>query len=92
MLAPFWLSCLWPVLATTMMHAFSGLQKHLLMAAVLGAVGGTLSYLAGTRLTDVAFGSPVAGPVAIGLLWAALFPMLARVARSLPLPAAAGAS
>jgi len=75
-LAPLWLSCLWPVFASTLMHAFSGLQQRPLLAMAVGAMGGALTYLAGTRLTDIAFGSPVWGPVTMGLTWAILLPAL----------------
>jgi hypothetical protein len=90
--APLWLSSLWPVLATTLCHAFSGLQNRLLLASLLGAIGGTMAYVAGTRMTDVEFGSPLAGPAIIGLLWAVLFPALARVARGLPTAPATSAA
>lgn len=81
LLAPLWLSCLWPVLATTMMHAFSGLQTRHYLAALVGAIGGALSYTAGTRLSDVEFGSAVWGPVTLGVAWAVLFPALLAGAR-----------
>lgn len=81
LLAPLWLSCLWPVLATTMMHAFSGLQTRRSLAALVGAIGGALSYMAGTRLSDVAFGSEFWGPIALGIAWAVLFPALLAGAR-----------
>jgi hypothetical protein len=74
-LAPLWLACLWPVFATTLMHAFAGLQHRPWLAAAVGAVGGALAYIAGVRLTDVEFGSPLWGPVIIGLAWSALFPL-----------------
>lgn len=80
-LAPLWLSCLWPVLATTFGHAFSGLQKSPALAAVLGAVGGAGSYYAGTGMSAVDFADPVSGLVIIGALWAVLFPALALAAR-----------
>ena len=80
-LAPLWLSCLWPVLATTFQHAFAGLQRSLPLAAVLGAVGGAGSYYAGTGMSAVDFAHPVAGLVVIGALWALLFPALALAAR-----------
>jgi hypothetical protein len=80
-LAPLWLSCLWPVLATTLGHAFSGLQQRPLLAAVLGAIGGFTSYTAGTAMTDIGFAHPLAGPIAIAAIWACLFPALALVAR-----------
>lgn len=79
-LAPLWFSCLWPVLATTLGHAFAALQTRPLLASLAGAAGGTMSYLAGTAITQVDFASPVYGPVIIGLLWSLLMPALTRVA------------
>lgn len=79
--APIWLSCLWPVLATTFAHAFKGLQTHLLLAALLGGFGGVLSYTAGTRMTDVDFGHPIYSPILIAILWSLLFPALSRASK-----------
>ena len=80
-LPPLWLSCLWPVLATTLMHAFSSLQSRYALAAVLGGIGGTASFIAGTRLTSVAFESALFGPIIIGIVWAFLFPLLLQLPR-----------
>ncbi|MCB1690327.1 MAG: DUF2878 domain-containing protein [Halioglobus sp.] len=80
-LPPLWLTCLWPVLATTLMHAFSGLQNRYLLAALLGGVGGAASFVAGTRLTSVEFDSPFWGPVIIAVLWAVVFPLLLQLPR-----------
>ena len=74
--APLWMTCLWPVFATTLMHAFDGFQHRLVLAALFGAVGGPLSYLAGVGLTSVAFASPLWGPVIVGVLWASVFPLM----------------
>ncbi|MEH6611239.1 MAG: DUF2878 domain-containing protein [Halioglobus sp.] len=79
--SPWWLSCLWPVLATTLMHAFSPLQQRLILASIVGALGGTASYLGGTRLSDITFGDPVFGPMSIALIWAIAFPALLATAR-----------
>lgn len=79
-LPPVWISCLWPVLATTLMHAFSGLQANKLLAIFFGAAGGAGSYIAGTRLTDIDFSSVHWGPIILALLWAVLFPGLLWVA------------
>lgn len=79
--APIWISCLWPVLATTLMHAFSPLQKRLVLAIFIGGVGGTASYLAGARLSDVEFVSQFWGPATMALIWAILFPVLLLAAR-----------
>lgn len=80
---PLWMTCLWPVLATTLMHAFRSLQQRPLLSSVLGAVSGAASYTAGTRLTDVAFFSEFWGPLMLGALWAALFPLLLLLAARL---------
>lgn len=80
-LPPLWLSCLWPVLATTLMHAFSGLQNRYVLAAALGGVGGAASFIAGTRLTSVAFESALYGPVIIAVVWALVFPLLLQIPR-----------
>lgn len=79
-LAPFWLTCLWPVLATTFLHVFESFRSRPLLAALFGAIGGTGSYIAGTGLSDVAFAHPVAGPLVMAVLWAGLFPLLLRLA------------
>ncbi len=74
-LAPLWLTCLWPVFATTLMHAFDWLQGRLVLSSAVGAVGGCLSYIAGVRLTVIDFGSALWGPVIIAALWAVIFPL-----------------
>jgi hypothetical protein len=85
-LAPLWLSCLWPVFATTLLHAFASLQGRPWIAALVGGVGGAVSYVAGVHLSDVEFASALWGPVIVGVLWALLFPLLlawaARLSRS----------
>jgi len=79
-LAPLWLMCLWPVFATTLLHAFAGLHGRPVVAAVLGAVGGAAAYVAGVRLSAVDFGSALWGPLILALLWAALLPLLLGIA------------
>lgn len=79
-LAPLWLTCLWPVFATTLMHSLAGLQDRIFLAAVCGALGGALSYTAGVRLSAVEFAAPFWGPVLLGILWAAIFPVLLQIA------------
>ena len=79
-LAPLWLSCLWPLLASCLCHAFAGLQQRPLLAALVGSVGGAFRYLAGTRLSSIEFGDPLAGPILIGLCWALLMPTLLLMA------------
>ena len=80
--APLWISCLWPVLATTLMHVFSGLRRRPVLACAVGAVGGAGSYMLGTRLSDVEFASQFCGPIIMAVSWAIIFPaLLAAAAR-----------
>ncbi|MFT4519953.1 MAG: hypothetical protein ACI9JM_002353 [Halioglobus sp.] len=79
-LPPFWMFCIWPVLATTFMHAFSKLQQHLVLASIFGAIGGAASFIAGTRMTEVAFGFEPMGPIVVAAIWAMIFPLLLAIA------------
>ena len=81
-LIPLWLMLLWALLATTLRHCLQWSARPWWRAAVLGAVGGPLSYYAGSQLAGVEFGFDVA-PTLIGLalLWAVVFVGLHRLAR-----------
>lgn len=73
---PLWMTSLWPVLSTTVLHAFSFLHGRYVLAVLFGALGGALSYTAGTSLTAVEFFDPAKGPLVLGLIWAVVFPLL----------------
>lgn len=81
--APLWLSCLWPVFATTLLHAFRSFRERPFIAAILGAVGGTGSYVAGVALSPISFGSEWGGPAVLAVLWAVLLPALLELAHQL---------
>lgn len=78
--APIWLSCLWPVFATTLSHAFRSFQQRTALAVLFGAVGGAGSYVAGARLSDVEFAAPLAGTLILAAIWGVLFPLLLKLA------------
>lgn len=81
--APLWLSALWPVFATTLLHVFSGLRAHLWLAALVGGVGGYLSYLAGTGLSSVSFAQPLFSDLVLIVFWSVMFPTLLVLATQL---------
>lgn len=81
-----WLSFLWPVLATTLNHAFGFLQGRPSLSALLGGIGGMLSYSAGVRLSPISFGEPLLSVIALGLLWALLMPALLYTAQKFAEP------
>jgi len=81
--APLWLSALWPVFATTLLHAFAGLRANLLLAAMIGGIGGYLSYRVGTGLSGVDFAQPMFTDAVLIVLWGVLFPSLLVMAAQL---------
>jgi len=78
---PLWLALLWLVLASGLRHSLAWTDRPLWRAALLGALGGSLAYVGGARLADVAL--PL-GPMETALLlmpiWALAFPLLVRFA------------
>lgn len=52
-LLPLWLALLWAVLGTTLNHCLAWTAKPLWRAVVLGAIGGPMSYYAGSQLAQV---------------------------------------
>nr|WP_262417107.1 DUF2878 domain-containing protein [Pseudomonas sp. SH10-3B] len=81
-LIPFWLILLWAVLATTLRHCLAWSARPWWRAAALGAIGGPLSYYAGSQLAGVYFGYALLPTMTgLALLWAVVFVALHRVAR-----------
>ena len=76
-LVPPWLALLWALLATTLNHCLSWTARPIWRAALLGAIGGPLSYLAGARLAEV--GLPLGQlntVLLLGGIWALVMPVL----------------
>ena len=83
-LIPLWLMLLWALLATTLRHCLAWSAHPWWLASALGAIGGPLSYYAGSQLAEVQFpyGQWVT-LIGIGALWAMLFPTLHFMAQRL---------
>ena len=78
---PLWLIVLWALLATTLRHCLAWTAKPLWRAALLGAIGGAMSYYAGQRLGAVAFGFGLWPTLAmLSAIWAGLFAVLQGLA------------
>ncbi|WP_339540032.1 DUF2878 domain-containing protein [Pseudomonas sp. RA_5y_Pfl1_P24] len=81
-LIPLWLVMLWALLATTLRHCLAWSTQPRWLAALLGAVGGPMSYFAGSQLAGVSFGYALwPSLVGLALLWALLFTLLATAAK-----------
>ena len=74
--APYWIVALWVGFATTFNVSLRWFKQHLVLASLLGAVGGPLAFLAGERLGGVVFTSYSAGISALALGWALLMPLM----------------
>lgn len=82
-LAPYWIVALWAVFATSLNLSMGFLKGRLWLAALVGAVGGPLSYLAGGRLGGLEMSDPVLALGAQGIGWALLLPLLTWMATHL---------
>lgn len=81
---PLWLVCLWALFATTLNHSLKWFQTHIGVAIILGGVAGTLTYLAGTRLTAFSLREPQA--LTLGVMfavWCVVFPFCLMLAKNL---------
>jgi len=79
--APYWILAMWALLATTLNVSLAWLKRSLPLAAILGAICGPLSYLAGARLGGIALIEPVGSLFLLSAGWAAAMPALALAAR-----------
>ena len=78
--APYWIVALWMLFATTLNVSLGWLKQRLAWAALFGAIGGPLSFLGGAKLGALSFGNETAAMIALALGWAALTPLLLRLA------------
>jgi len=80
-LCPPWLLGLWVLLATTLNHSLTSLHGKPLLAGLLGAGGGALSYFAGARIGAITLGgAPILSVLIFAAVWAVITPLLFAVA------------
>lgn len=80
-LAPPWIAVLWIAVGSMLRASLSWLHGRLGLAAVLGAVGGPLSFWSGTRLGATEMPTGAGSVAALSIEYAAVFPILLRAAR-----------
>ncbi|MET0660020.1 MAG: DUF2878 domain-containing protein [Steroidobacteraceae bacterium] len=66
-----WMLALWAAFATTLNHSLRWLMDRRVLAAMMGAVGGPLAYLAGAKLGALQIPSPETALPFIAVAWAA---------------------
>lgn len=79
-LAPTWIFVLWLLFATTLDSSLAWLQPHVLLALLLGAVGGPLAFMGAARMGAVQLLRPRAAIATLACGWALLMPALSRLA------------
>ncbi|HET9205432.1 MAG TPA: DUF2878 family protein, partial [Burkholderiaceae bacterium] len=80
-LAPAWILALWALFAIALREPLRWLHRRLPLAALLGALGGPLSYAGAQRLGACTLTQPVVSEIALALGWAAMVPLLLVLAR-----------
>lgn len=88
-LVPLWISALWLAFAALPPRSLAWLRPRPALAALLGALGGPLSFLGAARLGAVSLPAGQLGLVALALEWALLTPLLLAL---VPSPAAVARS
>ena len=79
--APLWMAGLWVNFATAINHCLSWLREQYVYAALLGAIGGPLAFLAGVKLGAASFPSPLLATLILMAAWAILSPLVFFLAR-----------
>ncbi len=80
-LAPYWIVAMWILFATTLNISFRWLRDKPIVAVLLGAVFGPLSYYAGASAGAVVLLQPLSALVALSIAWAILMPALLALGR-----------
>ncbi|GGN36482.1 MULTISPECIES: DUF2878 domain-containing protein [Marinomonas] len=75
-LPPVWLLCLWVSVATLFAHSLSFLRSRYLLGALMGAIGPTLSYFAGAKLSGISLAEPIGQTLLIvAIIWSLVIPL-----------------
>ena len=75
-IAPYWILAMWALFSTTLNLSMGWLKNKLILASVMGAVFGPLSYLAGHRLGAIEFIDFHSSMIALAAVWALVMPIL----------------
>lgn len=77
LMPPVWLLALWCSFSATLRQSLSFFSKHYVMAAILGALGGSGAYLAAEKFGEVSFGLSLwHTALLLAGIWSVLFPSL----------------
>lgn len=87
--APLWITVVWIAFASLLRHSLAWLIHRPVLAAILGAAGGPLSFASGARMDAVGLHSNAwITLAALGIIYAVLTPLLVRLPHWRPFRAA----
>jgi len=82
---PLWLFALWISFSATLRQSLGFFSKHYVLAAILGAIGGSGSYLTAEKFDQVSFGFTTwYTGFFLAFIWSILFPLLIWVSHYIP--------
>jgi hypothetical protein len=81
-LAPAWMLALWVAFATTLNHSLRWLMSRPAAAALGGALGGPLAYLAGEKIGALSLNTPAVALATCATLWAGALLCLSLLMRT----------
>lgn len=79
-LAPYWIIAIWLLFATTLNLSMGFLRGRHWLAALAGALGGPLSYMAGEKLGGIGLNNPEAAMIALAVGWGIIMPLISAMA------------
>jgi Protein of unknown function (DUF2878) len=80
-LCPLWITALWALFGSSLTTSLGWLRDRYGLAALLGAVFGPLSFMAGARLNAVTFPRGPLSAIALALVWGSVMPLLVWMAK-----------
>jgi len=81
-LCPVWLVGVWILFGTTFFHSLSLLESKPYIAVLLGAIGGPLAYLGGSKISNgqIIFpDAPLVSLIALAIAWGVSVPLLFKI-------------
>ena len=81
--APYWIVAMWLLFATTLNVSLRWLRGNLFAAALLGLIGGPMSYYGGAKLGGLVFINMPAALTALAIGWAVVTPFLVWLSKRL---------
>ncbi len=75
-IAPFWIIAMWLGFAATINHSLAWINKRWIIAFIMGAVFGPLSYLAGIKFNALYFDQTLFNLLILSLVWGLVIPAL----------------